>query len=235
MTPTRRNVLIATAAGLIVAGGVTAIAATQFNGPHTAVVIQTAGAGVNGFNGQPGRGGGANGQPSLGGSNGGFNGQPGLGGGANGQPRLGGGGGFGGGFRGFSGGFRGGLFGGIPAAASYLGVTAQELVTDVQSGKTLAQVAKDKGKTAGGLVSAMVTEQKKQLEAAVSAGQFTQQQADLIVSSLTQRYTAIVNGTRPSGRGFGGGFGGGGGSGSFGGSGGSPGGGTSLGGATTPA
>ena len=234
MTPKRRNALIATAAGLIVAGGITAIAATQFNSSHsTAVVIQTtaasAGANGSGFTGQPG----------LGGTSGGVNGQPGLGGGANGQPRLGGDGGGGFGGRGFGGGFGSSL----SAATSYLGITAQELQTDITSGKTLAQVAKDKGKTAAGLVRAMVTLQKKQLDASVSAGQFTQQQEDLIVSSLTQRYTAIVNGTRPSGRGFGGGFGGGddgggpggGGTGNFGGSGGATGGGSSLGGATTPA
>ena len=230
MSTRRRNALIAVVAGLIVAAGVTAIAATQFGNAHNAVVVAQSSASVSG-----GNGGSFNAQPGLGGNGGGFSGQPGLGG-PNGQPRLGGGDG--------GGGFRNGFFGGISAAASYLGITAQELQTDITSGKTLAQVAKAKGKTAGGLVSAMITAQRSQLDAAVSAGQFTKQQENLIVSALTQRYTAMVNGTVPSGRGFGGGgFGGGddggggaGGGGSFGsGSGGSAGGGSSLGGATTPA
>ena len=230
MSTKRRNVLIAVAAGLVVAGGVTAIA-RQGGSVHTAVVVQGSAPVIGGNGGTFG------GQPGPGGS-GGFNGQPGLGGSGSGQPRLGGGGGFGGGFR-------GGLGGGISAAASYLGVTAQELVTEITSGKTLAQVAKDNGKSASGLVSAMVNVEKQQLDAAVSAGQFSKQQEDLIVSSLTQRYTTMVNGTAPSGRGFGGGDGGGfgggdgggfggGGSGSFGG-GGSTGGSSPLGGATTPA
>ncbi len=179
MTSTRRNVLIAAVAGLAVAGGVTAIAATQFHGSHKAKVVAVAPAVQQGGNG------------------GGFNGQPGLGGsrGFDGQPRL------GGGYRG------GGFFGGFSTAATYLGVTLEKLQTEMAAGKTLAQIAKDNGKSVDGLVSAMVAAGKKQLDAAVSSGQLTKEQEDAIVSALTERSTAMVNGTRPTGRGFGGGFG----------------------------
>jgi hypothetical protein len=136
-----------------------------------------------------------------------------------GQAPLVGGGGFGRGLgRGGPGFGRGGggFFGGggqLAAAATYLGVTQAELQSDLQSGKTLASVATAQGKTAAGLVSAMVAAQKTKLDAAVTAGNLTQTQAQSIESSLQQRTTDLVNGTfpqRPDGEhGFRGGFGGG--------------------------
>ena len=57
------------------------------------------------------------------------------------------------------------------------------------SGKTLASVAKAQGKTAGGLVSAMVAAAKTKLAAAVTAGNLTQGQEQSIESSLEQRIT----------------------------------------------
>ncbi len=126
---------------------------------------------------------------------------PGPGGGFGGG-RFGDGGGPGGGLGGR---FGRGLFGDLDAAAAYFGVSTTVLQTDLQNGQTLAQVAKAQGKTVAGLVDAMVAVQKQQLEAAVTAGQLTRAQAQQVESSLTQRVTAIVNGTRP-GRGFGPGF-----------------------------
>src|SRR4051794_32491105 len=51
-----------------------------------------------------------------------------------------------------------GPFGGLETAASYLGVTEAELRTELMNGKTLAQVAKDKGKSVDGLVNALVAQ-----------------------------------------------------------------------------
>ena len=45
-------------------------------------------------------------------------------------------------------------FGELAAAASYLGLTDDQLDTQLESGKSLAQVAKDKGKSVDGLVQA---------------------------------------------------------------------------------
>jgi hypothetical protein len=131
-----------------------------------------------------------------------------------GQAPLVGGGGFERGLgRGGGGGFFGGGGGQLAAAATYLGVTQAELQSDLQSGKTLASVATAQGKTAAGLVSAMVAAQKTKLDAAVTAGNLTQTQAQSIESNLQQRTTDLVNGTfpqRPDGdHGFRGGFGGG--------------------------
>jgi polyhydroxyalkanoate synthesis regulator phasin len=90
-------------------------------------------------------------------------------------------------------------FGGLDAAATYLGLTTDQLRTDLQNGQSLADVAKaTSGKTADGLVAAMVDAQKTRIDAAVKAGSLTQSQADAIESNLTQRVTDMVNGTRPS-------------------------------------
>jgi hypothetical protein len=120
-----------------------------------------------------------------------------------------GGRGFGGGLgpggnAGFGFGFRRFLGGGMTAAATYLGVSAAQLQSDLQSGQTLAQVAKTQGKTVDGLVAAMVVQMKKTLATAVSQGLLTQAQADQIASRLAARMKDMANGVRPL-RGFGGG------------------------------
>jgi ABC-type microcin C transport system duplicated ATPase subunit YejF len=85
------------------------------------------------------------------------------------------------------------------AAAAYLGVTAAQLQSDLQSGKTLAQVgAATSGKTTAGLVAALVAAEKTELAAAVAAGRLTQAQADAIAATLTQRFTDLANGVRPA-------------------------------------
>jgi len=91
-----------------------------------------------------------------------------------------------------------GLFGRLDAAATYLGVTKAQLRTQLSSGKTLAQIAKDKNKSVSGLVDAMTASAEKQLQAAVSAGRLTKAQADQISKDLEQRTTDLVNGKRPS-------------------------------------
>jgi urease accessory protein UreF len=110
---------------------------------------------------------------------------------------------------------RGGHGDDLAAAANYLGVTQAELLTSLQSGKTLAQVASaTSGKTVAGLIDDLVAAEKTELAAAVSAGRITQAQADQITAGLTAHVTAEVNGTRPDhgpggpGHGFGHGPGG---------------------------
>ena len=98
----------------------------------------------------------------------------------------------------------------LDVAATYLGVTEASLRDSLMSGKSLAQVAKDKGKSVDGLVDAIVAEEKKELAAAVSAGRLTDAQRDSIEQDLPARVKAIVNGERPPGfRSFRGGPGGG--------------------------
>jgi len=80
----------------------------------------------------------------------------------------------------------------LDAAATYLGTTVADLVTQLQAGKTLAAIA---GSKTPGLVAALVAHEKTELAAAVTAGRLTQAQADQIVPTLTQRFTDLVNGT----------------------------------------
>jgi len=87
-------------------------------------------------------------------------------------------------------------FGELDAAASYLGLTEDQLHTQLESGKSLAQVAKDRGKSVDGLVQAMVDSATKKLDAAVAAGRLTKAQEQQILSGLKQRITDFVNGVR---------------------------------------
>jgi hypothetical protein len=92
---------------------------------------------------------------------------------------------------------RGGHFGDLDAAASYLGLTEDQLRTQLQSGKTLADVAKAQGKSVDGLIDALVAATKKDLDDAVADGRLTKAQADQILADMKQRITDRVNGKLP--------------------------------------
>ena len=78
------------------------------------------------------------------------------------------------------------------AAATYLGLSQSDLQTALQSGKTLAQVADaTSGKSAAGLIDALVAAEKTELAAAVTAGKLTQAQADQITTTLKDRFTSL--------------------------------------------
>jgi hypothetical protein len=87
-------------------------------------------------------------------------------------------------------------FGELDAAASYLGLTEAQLDEQLDSGKTLAQVAKDRGKSVDGLIQALVDAATKRLDADVAAGRLTKAQEQQILSGLKQRITDFVNGMR---------------------------------------
>ncbi len=93
----------------------------------------------------------------------------------------------------------------LDAAATYLGVTPAALRTQLEAGKTLADVAKAQGKTVAGVVAALVADEKKELDAAVAAGKLTAAQRDQLLTGVEARITAMVNGERPAGgpKGFG--------------------------------
>jgi hypothetical protein len=89
------------------------------------------------------------------------------------------------------------LHGGLAAAASYLGMTQANLRAALEDGKTLAQVARDRGKTVNGLVAAMVADTRKKLAEAVEDGRLTQAQSRAIQSDLKARITELVNEAMP--------------------------------------
>jgi hypothetical protein len=96
-----------------------------------------------------------------------------------------------------------GRHGDLADAAAYLGISESDLVAKLQSGKTLAQIANaTSGKSASGLIDALVAAEKKEIASAVASGRLTQAQADQISSDLTQRITDRVNATgHPRGHG----------------------------------
>ena len=115
-------------------------------------------------------------------------------------------GGFGGG-HGF-GHHRGGAFGDLgAAAATYLGVTEDQLRTARQAGKSLADIAKEKNKDVAGLKAAMLAEVTKAADAAVTAGKITKEQRDAIVAKAPAYLDHEIAETHTGGR-HGGGFGG---------------------------
>ena len=94
-------------------------------------------------------------------------------------------------------------FGSLDAAATYLGVTEAQLRSELESGKTLAQVAQAHGKSVSGLVDALVADAKKELDAAVAAGRLTKAQETQILNGLRDRITNRVNSAKPDGDHFG--------------------------------
>jgi hypothetical protein len=117
------------------------------------------------------------------------------------------GGGPGGAFPGGPGGIGRGGFGpsgfasaGIGAVASYLGLSQSDLVNDLRSGKTLAQVASSQGKSVSGLEATLTSAVKAGLDKAVSQNQITSAQETQILNTLSANIDSLVNGT---GHGFG--------------------------------
>jgi hypothetical protein len=101
-------------------------------------------------------------------------------------------------------GFRRFFGGGMKAAASYLGLSASQLQSDLQNGETIAQIAKSQGKSLDGLVAAMTAGVKNALSTAVSEGVLTQPEANEISSRLAARMKDMANGIRaPRGSGAG--------------------------------
>ena len=90
-------------------------------------------------------------------------------------------------------GFGHGLFGRLEAAAGYIGITETQLRTELEGGKTLAQVAKDHSKSVDGLVNALFADAKAKLDDAVSAGRLTKAQETELLGGLKDRITNMVN------------------------------------------
>lgn len=88
----------------------------------------------------------------------------------------------------------------VDAAASTLGITADELKTQLRSGQTLAQLAQANATTEQAVVNAALAAAKTRLDAAVTAGTLTQAQADGAYTQLQQRGAQLFV---PHGRGRG--------------------------------
>ena len=93
-------------------------------------------------------------------------------------------------------GHRGGHHGFVDfaAAADFLGVTEAELRSSLEDGDTLAEVATANGKTAAGLVDALVAAAKADLDEKVEAGRLTEAQRTSILADLESRMDDVVSG-----------------------------------------
>lgn len=85
----------------------------------------------------------------------------------------------------------------LDAAATALGITADELRTQLESGKTIAQVAADKGVPVQTVIDAVTADENAEIDAALAAGKITQAQADEMKANAAQHAADIVNGVRP--------------------------------------
>ncbi|MBI2772886.1 MAG: hypothetical protein HYX56_00110 [Chloroflexi bacterium] len=91
---------------------------------------------------------------------------------------------------------------GLEAATTYLGITAADLRTQLAAGKTLGQIADglaSAGKSKAGLIQAMVAAETTRIDAAVTAGKLTADQATKLKATVTEMVTKIVDSTRPAG------------------------------------
>ena len=100
-------------------------------------------------------------------------------------------------------------FANLDAAATYLGITEAQLKTSLSDGSTLAEIAKEKGKSVDGLKAALVAAAKADLAQAVKDGRLTEAQQTEILADLSDRIDGLVNGelglhhVGPGPRGFG--------------------------------
>jgi hypothetical protein len=96
----------------------------------------------------------------------------------------------------------------LAAAAEYLGLTEAELREQLADGKSLAGVAEAQGKSVDGLKDTILEGARSALDEAVAAERLTQEQADAIYERLTGWIDELVELRFPSPlRGFGPGFG----------------------------
>ena len=98
-----------------------------------------------------------------------------------------------GGFGGHGGfGERGGFGGELDAAATAIGITAQQLRTEL-AGKSLADVAKAHGKTAADVATALKNAAHTRIDQAVTAGRLTADQANAQKTQVDQRIDQQIN------------------------------------------
>ena len=87
------------------------------------------------------------------------------------------------------------FFGRLETAAGYIGITEARLRAELESGKSLAQVATAHGKSVDGLIDALVAAAKDKLDTAVSAGRLTEAQETEMLGVLRDRISSAVNNT----------------------------------------
>jgi uncharacterized protein YidB (DUF937 family) len=88
----------------------------------------------------------------------------------------------------------------IDTLASTLGLTTDELQTQLRAGTSLTDIITNQGKTVDEVVTALVAAQKTTLDQAVADGKLTQALEDQILSDLPARLTEMINNGHFGGR-----------------------------------
>ena len=95
----------------------------------------------------------------------------------------------------------------IAVAAKVLGIDQTALVTTLNSGKTIADVAKEKGISADKIVDEFLAPRLAAMKSSVEAKRITQAQADAMIATMKANVTAQLNNKwTPRGPGMGTGF-----------------------------
>ena len=81
----------------------------------------------------------------------------------------------------------------VTVAAGQLGMTPTELTAELQAGKTIAQVAGEKGVALDSIVEAAVAGRAEQLAGLVANGQLAQEQADAMLATMRANVTARLS------------------------------------------
>lgn len=82
---------------------------------------------------------------------------------------------------------------GLKELADWLGLTPQELGSQLRAGKSLAQVADSQGKSRDQLIAFLTDTFKKHLDEAVAQGKLTQAQADRALQRFTEQVGTLVD------------------------------------------
>jgi len=77
----------------------------------------------------------------------------------------------------------------LVSVADLFGMTTEELYAQLTAGKTVLDVAGEKGFTAEQVVGAIMAPRAERVESAVEEGRITQEQADLMIQTMTDRVT----------------------------------------------
>jgi hypothetical protein len=87
--------------------------------------------------------------------------------------------------------------GDLSTLADSLGIDEDRLRSDLEDGKTIADIAEEQGVDVQDVVDDIVAAQRERLDEAVADGDLTQEEADEILAGAEERVTAFVNGERP--------------------------------------
>src|SRR5207253_11262760 len=94
-----------------------------------------------------------------------------------------------------------GLNGSLDSVAKALGITTDQLQSDLQNGQSIADIAKAKNVDLNTIVDELVKEAQSRFDDAVKNGKLTQDQADRFEARLKERITDFLNRGLPKGLG----------------------------------